>query len=163
MARRTRYGPYNYQLRLGQRNYSATTVVENFVTVSEKRLLGLARQSLSDLTEEANIPVAKGGRMRVDTGFLRASGAAKLNSPVVGPERGAPGAQPGQYDDGNRALGATIIEALAQLKLGDTFNFGWTANYALIREAYDGFLEAAIMQWSEINRRNTAIIKERIK
>lgn len=144
------------------RNYSAKAVVADFVQVSEKRLLALSRQSIQDLTEKASVPTAKGGLMRVDTGFLRNSGVAKLNGMPSGPSTGELTGK-GVYDDGNKPLGASIISALSNMKLGDVFNFGWTANYARYREAYDGFLEAAVQDWPQIVAHNTAIIKERIK
>ena len=39
------------------------------------------RQSVLDLLEEANTPVAKGGNMPVDTGTLRASLSVTINDP----------------------------------------------------------------------------------
>lgn len=163
MARRSKYGPGRYRYELGKRNYSAKAVVDEFIITTEKRKLALTRQSLQDVIELANVPVAKGGKMRVDTGFLRNTGAATLNAPVMGPGRGDPNAPAGFYDNGNKLMGTSVTEALANLKLGDVFRFGWTANYAVYREAYDGFLESALMRWQKIVDRNVDIIRERVK
>lgn len=98
--------------------------------------------------------------MRVDTGFLRASGTASLNGMPTGPVRGDPKAKPGQYDDGSGT--GNVMLVLAQMSLGAVFFFGWVANYAKYREAYDGFLESAVQQWPKIVEQVTAEIKARI-
>jgi hypothetical protein len=63
-----------------RRDYSSnlTADVEEIVAVSEKRMTALMRQSLQDVINIMQEPVAKGGRMRVDTGFLRSSGQGSL-------------------------------------------------------------------------------------
>ena len=43
------------------------------------KMLAVLKQSIKDLVEDANTTVNDGGRMRVDTGFLRSSGVAALN------------------------------------------------------------------------------------
>lgn len=135
---------------------SLTTDLENFVRVSDERMLAVMRQSLQDVVENAQVPVAKGGRMRVDTGFLRSSGQPSIGSMPSGATRGDP---KGKYD----FTSGTLIEILAKMKLGDVFFFGWTAEYARYRELYDGFLEAALAQWGRIVAFNTDTLRERIK
>lgn len=140
---------------------SKTFIVEDiadFITVSEKRMLALSRQSIQDVIDDAQLPVAKGGRMRVDTGFLRASGQPSLSGMPTGPVRGDPNATPGSYDFDAQP---TVL-ALAQLQFGSIFYFGWTANYAKYREAYDGFLEGAAQKWAAFVQRNTEKIRQRI-
>ena len=56
-----------------------TAQVRRIVAKNQNALLVLARMSTQDLVDEAQTPVAKGGKMRVDTGFLRASGQMSLN------------------------------------------------------------------------------------
>lgn len=135
-----------------------TQQVEDIIAVSEKRMTALMRQSLQDVIDNAQTPTAKGGRMRVDTGFLRASGQASLSGMPQGPGRGESD-KPGSYayDTNN------VVIQLGKLKIGDTFYFGWTANYARYRELYDGFLEGALMHWGRIVAFNTDAIRERIK
>lgn len=138
--------------------------IDEFILVSEKRMVALMRQSVSDVVDNAQLPTAKGGRMRVDTGFLRASGQMSLTGMPSGPDRGAPNAKPGQYDSGSGdySKDAAVTGTIGATKLGDTIYFGWTASYAKYRELYDGFLEGALMHWARIVAFNTDEIKRRI-
>lgn len=136
-----------------------TAQVEDIIAVSDKRMTALVRQSIQDLIENAQQPVAKGGRMRVDTGFLRASGKISLNGMPTGPGRGTSDA-PGSYSYDEQA---NVTVTLGKVKLGQTIYFGWTANYAKYRELYDGFLEGALQHWARIVAFNTDTIKKRIK
>lgn len=136
-----------------------TADIEDFVRVSEERMLAVMRASLNDVVENAQTPVAKGGRMRVDTGFLRASGRASIDGWPSGPNVKPNDAGPNSFSYN----GESIVATLAKMKLGDTFFFGWTANYARYRELYDGFLEGALQHWARIVAINTDILRERIK
>ena len=131
------------------------TQVADFVATNDKRMLALMRLSLQDVVNDALTPVGKGGRMRVDTGFLRASGQPSLSGMPTGPARGSP---TGKYEPDSGVLSLT----LAKMELGQTFYFGWTANYAKYREAYDGFLEGALQKWSKFVEKNTEEIRKRI-
>jgi hypothetical protein len=151
MARRqSKYGPYNYERILGTRNYQFSAEVSEFVAATQKRITALGRQSIIELINEAQTPVAKGGRMRVDTGFLRASGALSLSGMPSGPERGDP--------DKKYSTAPVAQVELAGWQPGQTIWFGWTANYAKYREAYDGFLFAAVQNWQAIVNRVSARI-----
>lgn len=133
--------------------------VDAIVAKTEKRMLALMRESIQRTVDDAQTPVGKGGRMRVDTGFLRASGQGSLNGMPTGPVRGD-SKVPGFYDNG----GATpVIVELSKLEFGATFFFGWTANYAKYREAYDGFLEGAVQKWQQTVDAVAEEIKARIK
>ena len=116
------------------------TTVDKFVIDTQAKLLAVARQSIQDLVEDIQTPVAKGGKMRVDTGFLRSSGLSSLNAPPSGPTEG----------DRNGAYvwsGEPVNITLATMEIGDAFYFGWTARYARYREVYDGFLESGLRNW----------------
>lgn len=189
MARKARYGPFEYERQLGARNYTFKSDMDKFVINTDQRMLALVRQSVQDLIDDAQtvgpsvastrssiaqglgsigrgkkkkliqgppIAAGEGGRMRVDTGFLRASGQASLNGMPQGPTRGDPD-KTYPYDTGS------VILAIGTLQLGATFYFGWTAAYARIREAYDGFLEAAVQKWPIFVARNTETIKGLVK
>ena len=132
--------------------------VDDIVVKTEKRLTALARQSTQEIVDQAQTPVAKGGKMRVDSGFLRASGQMSLNGMPTGPVRPSDDG-PGEYDWEQ----TTVITTLFKLKLGKSVFFGWTANYAKYREAYDGFLESAVQNWPAIVEKVTRQIKARIK
>lgn len=126
---------------------------------TQLRMSALAAQSTQDLIEEAQTPVAKGGKMRVDTGFLRASGQASFSGMPSGPSRGR---ERGVNDAPGELLYDTpedfAIAMLQGFELGKTIYFGWTANYAKYREAYDGFLVSALQNWQSIVNRNCALI-----
>lgn len=123
--------------------------VNKFADKGAEKLLAVARDAINSVVEQANTPVSKGGRMRVDTGFLRASGVAELNQIPSGPTEGRArsAGETGEIyhpDSGNLNL------ILAKMKLGDTVFYGWTARYAKYRETYDGFLETALQNWQSI-------------
>jgi hypothetical protein len=77
---------------------------------------------------EAQTPVKAGGRMPVDTGFLRRS------------IRAAIGSMPSESDDSPAA-------ALSRADLGEPVLIGWTASYAMIQELRQGFMRGAAMNW----------------
>lgn len=140
-----------------QRAYTGFAAqIEDFVKETDARMLALYRASVSDLVENAQTPVAKGGRMRVDTGFLRASLRVSKTGMPSGDERGEKDAKYAYNDDG-------LVSALASLKMGDVLHIGWTANYAKYRELYDGFLEGALMQWARIVAFNTDTLRKRLE
>ncbi len=144
-----------------QRAYGSLTAdIEDFIQASDKRMLALMRQSIQDVVENAQTPVFKGGRMRVDTGFLRASGSGSLNGMPSGPVRGE-SKERYAYDNGSSEGNVAFI--LAEMELGQPFFFGWTAAYSKYRELYDGFLEGALMHWARIVAINTDTIRQRIK
>jgi hypothetical protein len=155
-------GPYKYEQKLGNRKYSFETVIDSFVVNTKEKMLAVYKDSLQDLIQDAQTPEgAKGGKMRVDTGFLRASGVASLNSLPVGedigrkPLTGEIGVLPEyRIDEKESVKGTSMIEAIAKMKIGDVFYFGWTAKYAIYREAYDGFLESAVQKWQSIVDKN---------
>lgn len=123
------------------------TVIDKFVADTQEKMLVVVKQSISDVVEDAQTPIAKGGKMRVKTGFLRHSGTATLNALPRGQSRG----------DKNMTYtwdGDFINVVLAKMKIGDTFYFGWTAHYAKYREAYDGFLESALQKWQSFVDKN---------
>ena len=110
----------------------------------EKRIMAVTRASIQDVVNRAQEPTAKGGRMRVDTGFLRASGGAALNQMPSGPT---------SADDavsGGSQTGQPLAVALARMKPGDSLYWGWSANYARPREFKDGFARGAAEKWPEI-------------
>jgi hypothetical protein len=135
--------------------------MEDIVMVSEKRMIAVMRASLQDVIDEAQLATGKGGRMRVDTGFLRASGQASLTGLPTGPGMKPDDATKGSIDNGSTPTNVSV--QLGDLKIGATFYFGWTANYAKYRELYDGFLEGALQNWSRIVAFNTDTIRQRIK
>lgn len=138
---------------------SFTADIEDFVQVSDKRMTALMRASIQDVVINMQTPVGKGGRMRVDTGFLRASGQSSLNGMPSGPTRPPEGTLPGSLDWQPNQVNVT----LGNMQLGAVFHFGWTANYARYRELYDGFMEGSLQNWGRIVAFNTDDMRQRIK
>lgn len=128
-------------------NFAA--VVEDFAIRQAPELM---RAVVLDATQEtiniANQTVAKGGKMRVDTGFLRASGAVSFDTLPSGPTRGL-----GRKDKDDKSLIYNAPESytstLVGFQLGQKIYYGWSADYAEVREMYDGFLDNAAQQWQQ--------------
>lgn len=125
-----------------QRNF--TILVEKFTGQTKQRMQNVLRNSLQDVLETAQLPKAQGGRMPVDTGFLRNSLASGLNG-AFGPP------------DAN-----SYTLTVAGMALGDIARFAWTADYALHQELgtskFPGnhFVGAAAAQWEKFVAENSA-------
>lgn len=117
--------------------------VNEWCRKSQKRMERVAKTAALSVIEEAQTPVAKGGNMRVDTGFLRASGQVSLDGMPTGESR------PQNPDDKHQADDVAVVATIGKAQLGDTIWFGWTAHYAVYREAFDGFLGLAVQKWQE--------------
>lgn len=154
MPRQAKYGPYNYERILGGRDYHLTADVDAFVKETILRLRALPLQATQYLIDNVQTPTGKGGKMRVDTGFLRASGQTSLIGMPTGPVRG---------EKSKEYIWKEVdaIVDLAGFEIGQTIYFGWTANYAKFREAYDGFLISGVQRWQEFVDRACEDIKAR--
>lgn len=136
-------------------------VIDNFVRESKEKMLLVVKESIQDVIEEAETPIQKGGKMPVDTGFLRNSGQGALNTMPVGEIRGRrrlageTGVLP-EYVKNSDFLSPVI----GKMKIGDIFNYGWTAIYAQTREIYNGFLGSTIMNWQQIVNNNIRKLKK---
>lgn len=132
--------------------------VRAFAEKAKAMQSAIFRESATLLVEEANTPEGQGGRMPVDTGFLRNSSAASV--------------------EGMPADGA-LVPALvfATMHLGQTVWVGWTAKYAMRMEhgfqgedslgrtyaqAGKGFARAAAQRWDFIVAEVTADVKGRM-
>lgn len=132
-----------------------SVTLERFAEKSEQRMKAVMQMSVQDVIDDAQLSVAKGGRMRVDTGFLRASGTASLTGMPSGPVRG----DKDFYADDSAAIELVI----AGFGPGKTFWFGWSANYARAREAKDAFLRMAAQRFPFYVKKNIQIAKARWK
>ena len=115
--------------------------VDKAVAKSKSKLDRLVRQSANELIKDAQVPVAKGGRMPVLTGFLRNS----LLTDVKGKATS-------EGED-------SYVTALRGVKAGDSIRFTWTALYAMIVEGGYGarparfFARGAAEKWKGIVER----------
>lgn len=136
-----------------------TASVADWVNRSEKGLLAVRNESVKRVIQDAQLSDDKGGRMRVDTGFLRSSGQLSLSGFPSGPVRGDTDAAPNQYDFNV----SPVVLILAGASLDNTLYFGWTAEYAAYREFHDGFLRLAVQKWPNIVDGVVAEVKRRYK
>jgi len=136
-----------------QQSFSAK--VSDWVAKTKVRTKAVRNQSVQDVVRIMQTPVAQGGNMPVDTGFLRSSGLAGLNG-VVPPLVGHPGGDAYGWDEGQINL------VLANAKLEDTITFAYGANYAVYQEYgtmhFEGrrFVALAAQQWPQIVEKNCA-------
>lgn len=143
---------------------SFSASVNDFVSKVEKNLLSVTRSAIQDVINEAQTAVAKGGKMPVDTGFLRRSGMSHLNSLPFGPSQKAT-QTPGAYSSPEEYTSdPNVAVDLANLTLNDIFYFGWTAEYALMLETRYAFLDSALQNWqSNVKRRAEELEKRSAK
>jgi len=132
--------------------------VDEFVRETKERMEAMTRYALNDMVNDMQLTTDKGGRMRYKTGFLSNSGRASLDGYPSGVGQRPAGTLPGQY----KWDGAALIAVLAQMKLGDTFYWGWIANYAPIREIYDGFMAAPLQNWQSYVNSAVARVKKEV-
>lgn len=144
----------DWESRLSARNYTFDMQIDKFVVNTKQRLLNVAAQSILETVKDVQTTIYEGGKMRFKTGFLRRSGTGSLNAPPTGPDKGDP---KGKYTWSSDS----VVALLAKMKIGDVFYFGWTANYAKYREAYDGFLESAVQKWQSHVDKAVAYYKQK--
>jgi hypothetical protein len=127
---------------------------------AKRNMLNIAKTSIQDVIDDAQTPKAKGGRMPVQTGFLRNSIASGLNG-VTFPTRPRPQGQERLGDPDPTSYTLTI----GQLDLGDVARFAWTAEYAIFQElgtsAFAGnhFVGVAAAKWPQFVEANARRIK----
>lgn len=127
----------------------------------DKRLRATARSSVQDTVEMAQKPLNAGGRMRVDTGFLRASIQAAIGHMPSGPTKRG---EDQNYPNGTQVAGEPVSVTLLKWDPADGQHLfvGWTANYARFREYQDGFLRGATEQWAETVRKAAKRVRREI-
>ena len=120
--------------------------VKRFETKFEKRFRATARGAVQTTLMTAQRTVGQGGRMRVDTGFLRASIQGSLNGMPDGPVNNPTKTK---YGPSAQVAGEPIVQVLLkwQPQQEQVLSVGWTANYARPREYHDGFLRGAVERW----------------
>jgi hypothetical protein len=128
---------------------SFTAQVSDFVLETEARTVAVFKQSGQELFSIMLTPVAKGGNLPVDTGFLRNSFVSGIN--------GATALTPPD----------SVSLSFAGVELGDEVFGGFTASYArYVEYGANGrtgrrFVALAALQWQEIVNRNAAALANR--
>lgn len=124
-----------------------TAQIKAFTERTKEKLETVVKQSAQEVFSIAQTPKAQGGRMPVDTGFLRNSLIAELNGAAVG----------GGAD--------AYVLAVAGMDLGDTIFAGWTASYARHMEygtsktPSNFYMLSAAQQWQAIVARNAELVR----
>jgi hypothetical protein len=92
-----------------------TASIRNWRDKTDETLRKIAATAIQDVMADAQTPVAQGGNMPVLTSNLRNTLASSVNGAelAVGPD--------------------SYGLAVANMQLGDTLRFAWTAEYAAIR------------------------------
>jgi hypothetical protein len=127
--------------------------VRQFTKEYRARLRAVAREAVQDTISMAQRTEPEGGRMRIDTGFLRASGQAALHTMPSGQVRPKKGSKKGAYT--RQVAGDPIAVTLLRWdpNTRDVLFVGWTAAYAREREAKDSFLGNATEVWDQTLRK----------
>lgn len=127
--------------------------VSAWVAQTENRMEMVFKQSAQDVFEVAQTPVAMGGRMPVQTGFLRnTSFQAWLNT-------------------GTSLSGSAdaYLAVIARADLGGVISGGWSADYAPAVEFGENgrpgrfFARGAALEWQAIVMRNSRLAQARFK
>ncbi len=142
---------------------SFSAAVAQWANKVEGAVEAIFKEATQGVVEEMQKPVGQGGRMRVDTGFLRASLLASSTSmPAINASSKPIEGQVYSPDF------AQVEAVIAGADIGDTLYFGYTASYAGYREygangqPADGFVRLAAQNWPIIVDRKAAELKARL-
>ena len=128
----------------------ANVTIDQWVAKSQARLEAVWKTAAQDIAREVQTPRAKGGRMPVDTGFLRNSFTADINKTPSG--------------NGNSSYSAGPISiVINRAKIGDRVVFGWGANYAIYMEVRYSFLRSAAQNWQQIVDKAAQKVRTRVE
>lgn len=123
--------------------------VDYWVRKARGNMLTVVRESASRLAEQAQTTIPEGGKLPIDTGYLRASFVAVLNASLPPTRRNPDPNVSYTYD------GGPIDLTINSMKLGDVLTMGWTAEYAGVQEYKHGFQRSAAQNWPAIVRQVT--------
>lgn len=129
--------------------------VHDIIRKNERVMTMVAQDSVQRLINATQVPKAKGGKMPVDTGFLRASGRMSLSGVPTGPSRPA--------KDVEAAYGSPDTVKVEGLKLGTAIFWGWTAIYARRQELRNGFLSSNLRNWQKFVDESVREVRNRLR
>ncbi len=145
-------------------NQSFSADIDKWVMKTKARAEAVFHESAERVVAEMQKPMGEGGRMRVDTGFLRASLMASTSQmPAIRPNAKPVPDQKYGFDMGPISL---VINGA---DLGATIYAGYVAGYAIYREygangqAPDAFVRTAAAKWSQIVSEVIKDAKARVK
>jgi len=114
-------------------SFSAT--VSAWARQTEARTTAVFRDSCQRLVTEMQTPVAQGGNLPVDTGYLRNS--------LLGSTSSVPSMRENATSTPDQ-----VVLTIAGLQIGQTFHAGWTANYS--RMVHYGTRGSAGRLWRDL-------------
>ena len=127
----------------------ANVTIGEWVAKSQARLDAVWKTAAQDIAREMQTPRAKGGRMPVDTSYLRNSFSADINKTPSG--------------NGNSAYTSGPISiVINRAKIGDTVVFGWAPQYSVYMEARYSFVRHAAQNWQQIVIKAAQKVKTRV-
>lgn len=130
--------------------------IDSWIKKSTLANEAVVKSSIQELAIQANTPVGDGGRMRVDTGFLRNSIAVGIGSLPSGQS-----VKPDKFS--NQSWNPSGVTATINgVKMGDMVYIGWTAEYARFRENRDFFVRTAVQNWGDIVNSNAMELRARL-
>lgn len=140
---------------------SFSAAVDAFVRKCEVRMDAVVKTAAQAVLDDANLEGpsmaspggGKGGRMPVDTGFLRNSLVAGIGSMPSGPS------DPRTDDHGDPAAIELVI---ANMQAGQKLYAGWSAQHARPMEARYAFRDAAAQKWQQHVKKAVDEVKRRI-
>lgn len=150
---------------MAERSFSAS--IAAFAEKTKAQMAAVLSESIQDVMDIAQTPVANGGRMPVQDGHLINSVVTELNGSRIG-SAATTASKSGANSTANIAL------LVAQIRPGDVARIGWTAAHAL--RQHEGFVgedslgreydqggkfwvDGAAAQWQAIVARNVARLK----
>lgn len=117
--------------------------IDQWILKSTELTEAVIKDAAQEMAIDANTPVGKGGRMRVDTGFLRNSIAASLNSLPSGQNVKPDGYSKQEWSP------SEVVTTINRMSIGDKLFIGWAAEYAQYRENQDFFARTAAQNWPQ--------------
>lgn len=120
--------------------------VAAFADKTAEQMLRVAKQSIQDVVKQAQTPVAQGGSLPIDTGFLRNSLVTTVR-----------GATAGEGEN-------SYVLGISSLQLGDPFQVAWVADYAISRHYMVGgkgslWRDKAAQRWSGYVENNARLVQ----
>ena len=129
---------------------SFSRAIGDFADKTADQMNRVMKQSIQEVINDAQTPVAKDGNMPVDQSFLRNSLASELDGTLIA--------------QGENSHTLTI----AQMKIGQPARFGWTAAYARARHYLPAgpgrqggghWRDIAVGKWQQIVRKNARLVE----
>ena len=127
----------------------AKVTIDQWTAKSQARLEAVWKTAAQDIAREVQTPRAKGGKLPVDTAFMRNSFAADINTTPSG--------------DGNSSYSAGPISiVIGRARIGDRVVFGWSSEYSIYMEARFAFLRSAAQNWQQIVDKSAQKVRARV-